>query len=287
MRSRSFPRVVAAALASLLASTGAATAQSPSESPPTDPGLDAALAAVELMNRVPVGIRETCGPTEPFIEGMDTAIECSVTDGLVFYSRFVDAAAVESVYESLRASSGTASDTGPGCATGASESAYGDEDGEADGRVLCQLTDGAYISVWTHADEPILAGIQLDSDTGFAALDAMWESARLLEAGTRLAPTSSAAPAASSGPVASDGPTAASTAPADAERRRGGAPVGELGDARAPSSGLTPGALVRPLGSPTRRTTVTSRPHGRPRTATPGLSGSRSASTAWCGRPRS
>jgi hypothetical protein len=193
--------VAAAAITCLLASAAAVAGQAPARSEPADPGLDTALAAVELMDRVPVGIRETCRPTDPFIEGMDTAVECSVEGGLVFYARFVDAAAVDAAYGSLRASAGTDSDTGVGCAAGAFEAAYGDEDGTPDGRLLCHVTDGAYIGVWTHADDPILAGLLLDSNAGFEALAATWEEARLLESGTT----------APSAPVAS-----ASTAPADA-----------------------------------------------------------------------
>ena len=60
MRWRIGPGVLAATAASILMSAAVATAQS--SPPPTsaDPGLDAALGAIELMNRVPVGIRETC-----------------------------------------------------------------------------------------------------------------------------------------------------------------------------------------------------------------------------------
>jgi hypothetical protein len=112
---------------------------------------------------------------------------------------------VDSAYEALRVAAGSEPDSGPGCAAGASEAPYGDEDGTADGRILCHLTNGAYIGVWTHADEPILAGIILDSDAGFETLETAWEGARLLDAET------ASMPAGSSAPVAS-----ASTAPADA-----------------------------------------------------------------------
>ena len=124
MRWRIGPGVLAATAASILMSAAVATAQSSPPSTSADPGLDVALGAIELMNRVPVGIRETCRPTDTFIEGMAITVECTVDGGIVFYSRFTDDAAVQAAYESLRASSGTDRDTGPGCAEGAFEAAY-------------------------------------------------------------------------------------------------------------------------------------------------------------------
>jgi hypothetical protein len=212
-------RASSATVVAVLAGMSAVGAQAPS--PSTGSGLDATLAAVELMNRVPVGIRETCRPTDPFIDGMDIAIECSVDDGLVFYSRFVDRATVDAAYGSLRDSSGTGPDAGDGCAAGASESVFGNEDGTGGGRLLCHFTNGAYIAVWTPADEPILAGILLDSDTGFEALAATWEGARLSSGSGEpvgsSAPVGSRSPVGSAAPIASSAPVAsASTAPADA-----------------------------------------------------------------------
>ena len=132
----------------------------------------------------------------------------------------------------LRASSGTERDTGPGCAEGAFEAAYGDEDGLPDGRVLCHATNGAYISVWTHADEPILAGMLLDSESGFAVLAETWQRA-LLDAEPALPPSASAAPSGSGGPTAVELPGAAEPSDRIGERPggvrgRGAAPMGEL-----------------------------------------------------------
>ena len=199
---------------------------------------------------------------------MAIAVECSVDGGLVFYSRFIDDTAVETAYESLRAASGIERDTGPGCAEGPFEAAYGAEGGSPGGRLLCQLADGAYISMWTHADEPILAGLFLDSEAGFPILAETWQRARLA-AGTAALPSASSAPSPSEGPAASTRPVQPSAPAASSQTRtRGLARASRCSSGRAPraparSTGTTHGARTRPLARPTRRSTETSAPPGR------------------------
>jgi hypothetical protein len=195
----------------LAGAPSAATAQ-PATAAPPGPELGDVLDAVAMMNRVPIGIRETCRPTDTFLDGMTTAVECEVEGGLVFYSRFTDAATASAAYDALVASSGLTPGSGPGCGSGASESAYDDADGTADGRLLCHLTNGAYISVWTDAHEPILAGILLGTDAGFPTLAAIWERARLLPMDGSAGPVASGAPEAGASPAASAAPSPMVTA---------------------------------------------------------------------------
>ena len=151
---------------------------------------------------------------------MVAAVECEVEDGLVFYSRFRDEPSRTAAYDALVASSTIESDAGPGCASGATEAAFGGEDGEADGRLLCHLTNGAHISVWTHADEPILAGILLAADAGFPVLASTWEAARLLSVGAIDEAPASPAPGTPDGPTATampEGPTGSGTPAASVE----------------------------------------------------------------------
>jgi hypothetical protein len=178
VRFRRFVAPVLATAAASLSLGASAIAQSPMASP-----LAMGREAEALIERVPAAIRGSCRGTEAFLDGMETAIECEVEEGLVFYSRFRDDAARTAAYHTLVAAASLEPDSGTGCASGASEGTFGEEDGVADGRLLCHRTNGAHISVWTHADEPILAGILLGTDAGFAMLASTWDAARLLATG--------------------------------------------------------------------------------------------------------
>jgi hypothetical protein len=167
-----------------------ATGQSsPSASP--DAALDPALATVELMNEVPVGIRETCVPGSAAFEGWVATASCTYGDGVAIYLRFEDASSLHQAYDLLVASSDVAPESGTACREGAFEGEYQAADGAPSGRLLCVLAPEGLTAAWTDSERRVLGVIQFIGETDHEILESAFLAARL---GAAAEPGTSAAP---------------------------------------------------------------------------------------------
>jgi hypothetical protein len=152
-----------------------AAAQSPS------PTADGALAAVELMNLAPVGIRESClpAPGGGELQGIVASAQCLHEGSVVIYARFEDGGSLEAAYDALASLTGLAADTGTACRDGAFEGGYPSPSGAPAGRLVCQLGPDGHMAIWTDTERSVLGFVQAVSDTSFEALEAAWLAARL------------------------------------------------------------------------------------------------------------
>ena len=208
--------------------------QSPSAS--ADTGLDAALAAVELMNEVPVGIRETCGPSTVELEGVVASTNCLHGAGVAIYARFDSLPNLQAGYDFIAAATGVAPESGTDCGEGPFEGEFTAADGSAAGRLLCVLAPEGLTALWIHPDRSILGVVQLLEGTDYQVLEDAWQAARVDTA----SPTASAAP--SSPPVVSSAPPA-STPPASAPPASAPPPASS-----APAASLEPWRLAAAVG---------------------------------------
>jgi hypothetical protein len=191
-----------------------AAGQSPSTS--ADPGLDAALAAVELMNDVPAGIRETCGPSTAPLDGVVASTTCSLPGpaGVAIYVRFDGEASLQAGYDLIAAASNVAPDTGTSCGAGDFEGEFATADGPPGGRLLCVLAPEGLSAIWTHPDRRILGLVQLLESTDYEVLEDAWQAARIDTASAMASAAPSAPPVVSSTASASASSASPSLVPA-------------------------------------------------------------------------
>jgi hypothetical protein len=162
------------ALLALLSLPGGAIAQSPGD----DPGLDPALAAIELMNRVPLGVMETCVPGSPSLPGQLAVAQCRLDADTVIYASFEDVASLTAAYAAITAGV-TVEPDAVSCADGPFSGSYETADGTEAGVVICQHGDPSLLLAWTDVNELVLGVLALADEADFAVLHERWLRVRL------------------------------------------------------------------------------------------------------------
>jgi hypothetical protein len=187
------------------------------------------------MNEVPVGIRETCGPSTVELEGVVASTNCLHGAGVAIYARFDNLPNLQAGYDFIAVATGVAPDSGTDCGEGPFEGDFTAADGSPAGRLLCVLAPEGLTALWIHSDRNILGVVQLLEGTDYQVLEDAWQAARVDAA----SPTASAVP--SGPPVASSGPTSgppASGPPASASPASAAPPA-------SPATSLSPGASLQ------------------------------------------
>ncbi len=179
------------AMLALVSSPGGVMAQSPSP----DDGLDAALAAVELMNKVPASVMATCVPGSPSLEGQDAVAQCHLGADTVIYASFRDVASMAAAYEGITAGV-SIEGVAASCADGAFAGTYRAVDGVAAGKVICQVGDPNLLLAWTDDRNFVVGVLALADETDFGVLHERWLRVRLDAPATAAASPSAASPSA-------------------------------------------------------------------------------------------
>jgi hypothetical protein len=185
-----------------------ALGQSGSPAASGDAELDYALAVVALMNEAPDGIRETCSPTTPAMEGMVAVAQCSYGDDTVIYARFDDEASLHAGYDAIASGSGLSPDTGSSCDAGPFEGPFQAADGIEAGRLLCAVAEEGYVAVWTDPGRSVLGALLAVSADSYPAVQEHWLAVRMdvvKAAASPAPPEASPAPPDASGPLPDGG----------------------------------------------------------------------------------
>ncbi len=177
------------ALLALMGVPSGAIAQSPSP----DEGFDATLAAVELMNKVPAGVMETCVPGSPSLEGQYAVAQCRLGADTVIYASFRDVASMAAAYDSITAGV-SIEGGGTSCADGPFEGTYRAVDGAEAGMVICQAGDPSLLLAWTDVRNAVVGLLALADEPDFGVLHERWLRVRLDAPATAAASPSAAIP---------------------------------------------------------------------------------------------